>query len=898
MLTAFQGLEVIDQMGEQFASIGHRSAIYDVAKDDVFEGMDSRSAVVAASGAGSGVFTPPPITITPSNPVQNVRVLVLNFEPTVPSLNNQRLWEIFPSWNDPNLLASEFIADIETASGGAIDYEIVEWRDLNEFPIFEDGFRYTAEDYVAGRQNGTLSITTPIDFEAVAKQQQLAELVNNNVIDEIWMFGDHYFNLLGEDWMAGPESFFINGPSFPEFSVDRAVAGFSFSYERGVAEMMHNLGHRTENHMRRLYGGWDLVNPTTPWDLFSSSEGTTSAPSYGVGHTHFPFNGAVDYDYSNTRTFDSFADDFVQNFPNQTYATTPMSRDAWGDLGSGDWERGYQRWFFGHLPRETGADVDGRQNNWYKSIYDFNSYRPDTGAARDKEAILGAPPLENAGEVDYEFSLRFYDAQGIDTTTLDNADLLVTGPGGYSQLATLNDVGSQQSTTAGTARTVRYRVTASSGVWDPADSGTYTVSLQASQVRDTAGVYLPSAQLGSFRVNPVDSSRLNVASLLTLGQASVSASSWDIGDPNAIFDANTSSLYRTASVNPAVVTLSFTELQTVAGFQAYFSHAGGDPSYQWKVESANSLADLDSKTGSYQELVPNQGTPSDVFSNVTLNSPVTARHFRLTAERLTGDDFVHINSWELIVPEVVDIAAPSATLLTAPSAFTAATSTSFTVRYSDDQTLDIRTMNFGDIRVTGPNGFEQTAAFYGLDVNANGPTRDATYFISPPGGKWDGGDSGIYVVEMLPQQVADEAGKPVATGVLGSFQFVTENADFDSDGDVDGFDFLAWQRGFGTTAPNAEKGDGDADDDFDVDGTDLTVWENQFGSGAPTVSMATASGEEVDVGTAPNLFQPTNNSRLTSNNSRLSPDLVDRAVTLDEKLLDELFTEDEFHSLL
>jgi M6 family metalloprotease-like protein len=55
------------------------------------------------------------------------------------------------------------------------------------------------------------------------------------------------------------------------------------------------------------------------------------------------------------------------------------------------------------------------------------------------------------------------------------------------------------------------------------------------------------------------------------------------------------------------------------------------------------------------------------------------------------------------------------------------------------------------------------------------------------------------------------------------------SADFDVDGDVDGADFLAWQRGFGTPMPLATKPDGDADNDTDVDGRDLAVWEGQFG---------------------------------------------------------------------
>ena len=57
------------------------------------------------------------------------------------------------------------------------------------------------------------------------------------------------------------------------------------------------------------------------------------------------------------------------------------------------------------------------------------------------------------------------------------------------------------------------------------------------------------------------------------------------------------------------------------------------------------------------------------------------------------------------------------------------------------------------------------------------------------------------------------------------------SADFDEDGDVDGDDFLAWQRGHGTST-GAVFSQGDADYDGDVDGDDLAIWEGQFGSNA------------------------------------------------------------------
>lgn len=53
--------------------------------------------------------------------------------------------------------------------------------------------------------------------------------------------------------------------------------------------------------------------------------------------------------------------------------------------------------------------------------------------------------------------------------------------------------------------------------------------------------------------------------------------------------------------------------------------------------------------------------------------------------------------------------------------------------------------------------------------------------------------------------------------------------DFDEDNDVDGSDFLAWQRGLGV-ATAASRGQGDGNGDGDVDGNDLTTWRQQFGA--------------------------------------------------------------------
>ncbi|WP_172992032.1 autotransporter-associated beta strand repeat-containing protein [Lacipirellula parvula] len=76
--------------------------------------------------------------------------------------------------------------------------------------------------------------------------------------------------------------------------------------------------------------------------------------------------------------------------------------------------------------------------------------------------------------------------------------------------------------------------------------------------------------------------------------------------------------------------------------------------------------------------------------------------------------------------------------------------------------------------------------------------------------------------------------------VLSATQPGTEDADFDNDGDVDGADFLTWQRNFGTAGDNAH---GNANGDGTVDGLDLAVWRNQFGAGSPANVAASAIPE-------------------------------------------------------
>jgi hypothetical protein len=92
------------------------------------------------------------------------------------------------------------------------------------------------------------------------------------------------------------------------------------------------------------------------------------------------------------------------------------------------------------------------------------------------------------------------DNVAINNGSLDGNDMRVTGPGGFSQLATLVSV---NQATNGTPRIATYQIVPPGGTWDAADSGTYTVAVQSNQVSDTAGNTVAGGVLGSFQVSLV-----------------------------------------------------------------------------------------------------------------------------------------------------------------------------------------------------------------------------------------------------------------------------------------------------------------------------------------------------------------------------------------------------------
>ena len=70
------------------------------------------------------------------------------------------------------------------------------------------------------------------------------------------------------------------------------------------------------------------------------------------------------------------------------------------------------------------------------------------------------------------------------------------------------------------------------------------------------------------------------------------------------------------------------------------------------------------------------------------------------------------------------------------------------------------------------------------------------------------------------------------------------SADFDADGDIDGADFLALQRGYGLESM-AVSSDGDADDNGAVNLFDFLAWKDQYS--APPVTLATVPEPNAEI---------------------------------------------------
>lgn len=113
-------------------------------------------------------------------------------------------------------------------------------------------------------------------------------------------------------------------------------------------------------------------------------------------------------------------------------------------------------------------------------------------------ATATTPPVTTPGAASYSFTVQFDDSKNVDWSSFGNANVTVTGPGGFSHLAGLVGMSTDGN---GPSITATYRITPPGGTWDYTDNGTYAILLNSGQVHDIAGNSAAAGTLTTFQLS-------------------------------------------------------------------------------------------------------------------------------------------------------------------------------------------------------------------------------------------------------------------------------------------------------------------------------------------------------------------------------------------------------------
>ncbi len=293
-----------------------------------------------------------------------LKTLVIVYDPVVDKASGRKLSE-FMHWNSVEELGKGFMSDILQTSGGLVRYQIIQRIDVDAFPAKVDGFVYDAEMYLSVMRGETPPRSPPeVDYHAILKRFNVLQRVAKNEIDEVWVFNFPHAGFY-ESIMGGPGAFWCNAPPLKNTeTAKRRFVVMGFSYERGVGEMLENMGHRAESIMEKTFG--HLTGDANLWNRFTRYDRVAPGKA-ALGNVHFAPNSVRDYDWNNPSVVVSECDDWLYNFPNFKGVTREVAAEEWGN---GD-TREHHKWWMKHFPKTSGRR-NGIHNNWWQYIANPN----------------------------------------------------------------------------------------------------------------------------------------------------------------------------------------------------------------------------------------------------------------------------------------------------------------------------------------------------------------------------------------------------------------------------------------------------------------------------------------------------------------------------------------------
>lgn len=327
---------------------------------------------------------PPPLPVTGNEPVEvmSPRVLVICLDPIMDIPTGQRLSQ-HQNWFEVQQLITEYVGDVLEVSGGLVKYQVnPAYEYLDTFPLKGSGKSYTPDSYLAVWEKRAKALSPDeVNYHWLLERFRLEERFQGGEFDEVWLFGAPYFGL-AESTMAGRGAFFCNGGPIENCVSPRKFVIMGFSYERGVGEMLEDLGHRAETMLGRQFKSLDFWQwtynrdrqpPTTAveglnyYQRFLCFDKVAPGQS-NVGTVHYAPNSSFDYKWGIKKQVLSCADDWLL-FPNLPEPPNYRQMNC-EDWGNGD-TRLHHKWWLAHLPKAPGS-LYGVRNNWWYYFIDPN----------------------------------------------------------------------------------------------------------------------------------------------------------------------------------------------------------------------------------------------------------------------------------------------------------------------------------------------------------------------------------------------------------------------------------------------------------------------------------------------------------------------------------------------
>jgi len=410
--------------------------------------------------------------------------------------------------------------------------------------------------------------------------------------------------------------------------------------------------------------------------------------------------------------------------------------------------------------------------------YFVSGYVVPSGLAIPPGAELSIADISLPGQGPSQFTVTYSDNAAVASATIDGADVLVTGPTGYSQLARLVV---KNSTANSTPIVATYEIDPPAGpIWTEADNGTYTLNMEAGQVSDIEGASVPAGPLGQFNVvvpRLIYFAGMDTNPGWTLQPLwQYGAPSYSSGGPAGGFTGNQVIAYNlggnyenrltTIYATTPAIDCSSVESATLR-FRRWLKLKNGDTATIQVSTNGTTWVDVWTTTktvsdSAWQEV-------QYALPTFAVGSPTVQLRWGLGSGPAQNEIGWNLDDVEIFGDGNLDTVPPGAVLNVANITTGGSPGHEIAVTYSDNVAVNVATLGDGDMLVTGPNGYSNVVAFAGVDVPNNGSPRIAAYSAPAPNGTWATADNGVYDVTLRAAEVADTAGNYFDETVMGQF---------------------------------------------------------------------------------------------------------------------------------